>query len=57
MLPEDRQFYIDKFQEAEREKQYYLYGKDPEKMTLEELQEQYMNMMNFLSDARTHTDW
>ena len=57
MLPEDRQFYIDKFQEAERENQYYLYGKNPEKMTLEELQDQYMNMMNFLSDARTHTDW
>ena len=57
MLPDNREFYIEEFRKAKEEKRYYLYQYDPEKMTLEELQSQYMNMINYLSDARTHTDW
>ena len=57
MLPEDREFYIEKFKEAEESKTYFLYGLDPKTMTLEELKDKYMTMVNYLSDTRTHTDW
>ena len=57
MLPEEREFYIEKLKEAEESKTYFLYGLDPNTMTLEELQDKYMTMVNYLSDARTHTDW
>ena len=57
MLPEDREFYIEKFKEAEERKTYFLYGLDPKTMTLEELKDKYMTMVNYLSDASTHTDW
>ena len=53
-MNEDREYYIEEFHKARESGKYYLYGKDPEKMTLEELKDAYMNMQNYLSDARTH---
>jgi hypothetical protein len=53
-MNEDREYYIDEFRKARESGKYYLYGEDPEKMTLEELKDAYMNMQNYLSDARTH---
>ncbi len=53
-MNEDREYYIEEFRKARESRKYYLYGENPEKMTLEELKDAYMNMQNYLSDARTH---
>lgn len=53
-MTDDREYYIEGFHKARESGKYYLYGENPEEMTLEELQDAYMTMQNYLSDARTH---
>lgn len=36
---------------------YIFYGKDIDSLSDEEVKTAYMNMMNYQSDARTHSDW
>ena len=55
-MSEDREYYIRLFKEEIEKGTYYLYGQNPEEMTLEQLQDAYMNMINYKVDARTHTD-
>lgn len=50
----DREYYINEFRIAREKKYYYLYGKDPEEMTLEQLKDAYSRMRNYLSDSSTH---
>lgn len=50
----DREYYIEEFRKAAENHTYYLYHQNLEEMSLEELQDAYMNMQNYLSDARTH---
>ena len=56
IMSEDREYYIRLFKEEIEKGTYYLYGQNPEEMTLEQLQDAYMNMINYKVDARTHTD-
>ena len=56
-MSEDREYYIEIFKKAKEKGTYYLYDKNPEKMTLEELKDSYMTMLNCLVDERTHLDW
>ncbi len=53
-MTHDRDYFIEEFRKAREKGKYYLYGENPEEMTLEELKDAYMNMQNYLSDARTH---
>ena len=53
-MSEDREYYIEEFRKARESKTYFLYGENPEEMTLEELKNAYIDMQNYLSDARTH---
>ena len=53
-VSDDREYYIEEFRKARESGKYYLYGENPEEMTLEELQDAYITMQNYLSDARTH---
>lgn len=50
----DREYYIEEFHKAAESNTYFLYGMNPEEMTLEELEDAYWTMQNYLSDARTH---
>ena len=50
----DREYDIEEFRKARESGKYYLYGKNPDEMTLEELKDAYIDMQNYLSDARTH---
>ena len=36
---------------------YIFYGKDINTLSDEEVKTAYMNMLNYQSDARTHSDW
>ncbi len=53
-MSNDREYYIEEFRKAAENHTYYLYHQNPEEMSLEELQDAYMRMQNYLSDARTH---
>ena len=53
-MEESREYYIEKFKAAREKREYFLYSKNVEEMTLEELKDEYANMQNYLSDARTH---
>ena len=53
-MSNDREYYIEEFRKAAENHIYYLYHQNPEEMTIEELQDVYMRMQNYLSDARTH---
>ena len=53
-MTHDRDYFIEEFRKAREKGKYYLYGENPEEMTLEELKDAYMNMQNYLSDARTY---
>ncbi len=54
MMEESREYYIEKFKAAREKREYFLYSKNVEEMTLEDLKDEYANMQNYLSDARTH---
>lgn len=49
-----RDEYLAKMKEAEEKGRYRFYGLDLDSLTDEELEEQYINMQNYLSDVRTH---
>lgn len=53
-MEEIREYYIEKFKAAAEKREYFLYGANAEEMTLEELKDEYANMQNYFSDARTH---
>lgn len=53
-MSDDREYYIEEFRKHAEKGDYYLYHRDPEKMTLDELKDAYIDMQNYLSDARTH---
>lgn len=53
-MEESKEYYIEKFKAAEENHEYFLYRKNVEEMTIEELKDEYANMQNYLSDARTH---
>ena len=53
-MTDDREYYIEEFRKARESGKYYLYGENPDEMTLEELKDAYIDMQNYLSDARTH---
>ena len=43
-----------KIKEEEKSGEYHFYGEDLDSLTDEEVIDKYMNMINYLSDARTH---
>ena len=43
--------------EMEDSGQYRFYGEKIDEIPDDQVEDRYMQMMNFLSDARTHTDW
>lgn len=58
MLMLDRETMLDKMKKAHEDKSYIFYGDSNfDDWTDKEVQNKYMDMINFLSDARTHTDW
>ena len=43
--------------EMEDSKQYIFYGEKIDEIPDEQVEDRYMQMQNFLSDARTHDNW
>ena len=53
-----REEMIERLKKAETDKVYFVYNDNNfEEMTDEKLETTYINMQNYLSDARTHTDY
>ncbi len=53
-----REEMIEELKKAHEDKTYIFYhGTDFENWSDEKVQSKYMDMRNYLSDARTHTDW
>ncbi len=53
-----REEMIERMREAEANGTYHFYGRyDFDTLDDEKIQSIYMDMINYLSDARTHTDW
>ncbi len=58
MLMLDKETMIENMKNAHEDQSYIFYGNSNfNDWTDEEIQNNYMDMLNFLSDARTHTDW
>lgn len=54
----DREIMVKKMKKAHEDKSYTFYGDNNfDDWSDEEVLNNYMDMLNFLSDARTHTDW
>lgn len=53
-MSNNREYYIEEFRRHAEIGDYFLYHRNPEEKTLEELKDAYIDMQNYLSDARTH---